>query len=126
MAIHYLNTDLDLAAPVNLSPLVAVLEARGLMAIRCEQSAGIWYAALETLEQYTEPDETIGAMLSAVEALEGDALTLWQQCHQRDFDIGYECGDAPAGFHSRLSTTTLKRISDLDAGLAITLYPERT
>ena len=48
---HYLNTDLDLVAPVDLSPLGVALNALGLLTLHLGQNDdGKWCATFETEE----------------------------------------------------------------------------
>jgi hypothetical protein len=129
MEIRYINTDLDLAAPYDLTPLVTVLEAGGIFPIhQTQQEDGEWSATLETsatLEKvldFNEPEATIVAMLDVIESLGISARGLWDRCSLREFNIGYDCGDEPFAVHNGLSHTTLLRVTSVGAGLRITLY----
>ena len=69
--IHYLNTDLDLVSPSDLTPLAQALTARGLVALHIEEREdGCWSATFETEEQFREPDPNIAAMLGIIESLD--------------------------------------------------------
>ena len=49
--IQYLNTDLDLVAADDLTPLAADLEARGLHSLHVDRHAdGLWHATFEADE----------------------------------------------------------------------------
>jgi hypothetical protein len=125
--ISYLNTDLDVTAPCDLSPLVVALAARGVGALHVTQSDdGAWYSILSAEPigiATTEPEPTLLAMLDAIEALKGEAKQIWSECSIREFNIGYDCGDEPWAFNNGLSNATLQRIAATGASLRITIYP---
>ena len=122
--IRYLNTDLDLTAGRDLSPLATVLQARGVYAlsvIRGEDAR--WHATFETAKCFQTPEESMSVLLDAVESLSGDARNLWSECRSREFNIGYDCGDHPWAFNNGLSNSVLARAAAAGATLRITLYP---
>jgi hypothetical protein len=127
--IKYLNTDLDLVAAFDLTPLASALEARGVFPLHVTIGGGeAWYSTLEveTMGPKLEsPEVTIRSMLDAIEALDGEMREHWTQCSKREFNIGYDCGDEPWAYNDGLSHETLKRIAQAGASLRITLYPYR-
>ena len=123
MSTRYINTDLYLIAPYDPRLLANALEAKGISHIQIiEREDGHWYAAFETTEDHTEPETTISAMLDGIETLEGEAYRLWSACSVREFDIGYQYGSKPDSFQQGLTNATLLRVSNVGAGLKITLY----
>jgi hypothetical protein len=124
---HYLNTDLDLVAERNLDALTAALQSQGVFPLHNESRAdGRWYATLETEVQFDRPEPNIAAILTAIETLDQRPRELWSACTSREFNIGYDCGDAPWAFNHALSPPTLARIAALGISLRITLYPAAT
>lgn len=122
--IRYLNTDLDLVASNDLDVLVAALDALGVSALHVTHGEdGLWRSTLETAEQHEEPEATIQAMLTAIETLDQTAHALWGTCTQREFNIGFDCGDGPWAFNQGLSNATLLRLAQSGATLRVTLYP---
>lgn len=122
--IHYQITDLDLRAPLDLAPLADALAQRGLFAYYVGPGQdGSWSARFATASGFREPDPDIAAMLTAIESLDEPSRSLWATCTSRDFNIGYDCGDAPWAFNQQLSAATLTRIAAAGAGLVITIYP---
>lgn len=120
---RYLNTDLQLWATTDLRPLVEALASRGLLSLYAGPwPGGTWSARFETAQAYQEPDANIAALLSAIDALDESARSLWLACTLRQFDIGYDCGDEPAAFTQPLSPATLARIAEAGGALMISLY----
>ena len=123
-SICYLNTDLELASPDDLSALAAALEAQAVVPLHLTRQAdGLWYAAFETAEQHGEPEPNIAAMLAVVETLAEPLRAVWAGCVRREFDIGYDCGGGPGPFEHGLSSHLLSRIAAAGASLRLTLYP---
>ncbi|MBI3836595.1 MAG: hypothetical protein HY288_01500 [Planctomycetia bacterium] len=126
MPIRYLNTDLDLVAPRDITELAALLEAHGVRALQVTHAEdSCWYAVFETEEQHEEPERNMSAMLDAIESFDANARALWSQCTLREFNIGYDCGDERWAFNNGLTNTTLQRAAAVGASLRVTLYPER-
>ena len=87
--------------------------------------AGFEFVTFENDVKYADPESTIIGMLNIVEALEGEARTLWDGCSLRNFNVGYDCGQDPFDFHTRLDNATLLRVAKVGAGIEITLYGMR-
>ncbi|MEO0869489.1 MAG: hypothetical protein AAFY17_13815 [Cyanobacteria bacterium J06642_11] len=121
--VCYLNTDLELVSKSDLTPLVSVLEEKGLCVLHCAQYDNLWYATLEAEGQYEEPEATIAEMLTVIESLDEFSRAIWDGCVKREFDIGYECGQIPKQLKQTLSEEVLKRMTVHNASLCITLYP---
>ena len=124
--IAYLNTDLDLTSPQDLTGLAGAFGSRGMYALHvARRDDGMWHATLETDPQHGEPERTIAAMLAAIESLGKLDRAMWDACTEREFNIGYDCGDEPWAFNQGLSFGLLGRIASARASLRITLYPNR-
>jgi hypothetical protein len=123
--IRYLNTDLDLVAPIPLTDLVESLESRCVIPISVDQGKdGLWYSTLESAKwEQTEPESTVIEILTAIDSLSAEVLKVWNACTKREFNIGYECGDEPRSFTQRISNDTLRRMAECGSTLALTLYP---
>jgi hypothetical protein len=129
MATHYLNTDLDIAAAFDITPLVSLLQAQGFSVIHCEPlESGEWHATLEVFtsqeppENY-RPEVTILQMVPILEALTGEAKEMWNMSTERCLDMGFNCCAEPWQYRQDLSSETLARIAALGITLRITLYP---
>jgi hypothetical protein len=123
--IRYLNTDLELESPDELTGLAAVLQSRGLFALHVERGEyGLWRAAFETAQQHTTAQPNIEALLTVIESLDGAGRSAWTACTTRELDIGYDCGVEPWAFQDAIASELLARIARVGASLRITIYPE--
>jgi len=125
--ISYLNTDLDLTSPSDLTELAMAFAARGVRALHdvtCNDD-GFWHAMFETDEQHDGPESNIAAVLTVVESLAEPLRSVWSGCTLREFNVGYDCGDTPWAFNQGLSSQLLERMGAARASLRITLYPQR-
>jgi hypothetical protein len=124
--ISYLNTDLDLTSPEDLTALSKVFESQGVFPLHVTHGEdGRWYATFEGVDQHTEPEPSIAAMVAVAESLRRPYRSVWRGCTQREFNIGYDCGAQPWAFNQGLSCGLLERIAAIGASLRWTLYPER-
>lgn len=118
------NTDLVLRSDADLTVLTTELAARGLLFVDLTRGDdGRWYAILEIDGQYPETEAVISLMLDAIESLPAQLRAVWDGCFLREFDIGYDCGEAPWAFNQGLSAGLLRRIAAAGAALRVTLYP---
>ena len=120
--IRYLNTDLELVAATDLTPLAEELVGKGLFQLNLLLHDEQWHASFETVESFDEPEENVLAFLSVIESLSSTSRSLWSACSVRTFNIGYECGDEPFSQECQVAVPVLARIVAVDASLRITLY----
>jgi hypothetical protein len=123
---RYCNTDLDLTSPNELTALAAALEGRGLALMRpvIRITEG-WFCGFSWGgEWFDEPEQSIAAMLAAIEALDPSLRAAWAACSLRVFDIGYDCGREPFAFRQELSAEALVRLAAVGATLRVTLYSD--
>lgn len=122
--IRYINTDLEIASPVDIAPLVAALEAAGVAPLNdtWRRADGSWGANFETDEQHDHPQPNIEAILAIVEALDATARQIWDGCTLCELNLGYESGDTPRVIDQQLPAELLRRIAAVGASLRITIY----
>jgi hypothetical protein len=119
--IHYLNTDLVLICEGDAGDLLADLRARELYVL-VDSGGGRTYLNCSGFN-HEEPEPDVVRFLDAIDALSGKAREQWGRCSQREFNIGYDCGDEPWSFNQGLSNQVLRRVADCGGTLRITLYP---
>lgn len=126
--IHYLNTDLELESDTDHMVLVRELLERAFFDLYAGEIEDGWRATLEIGAYTRKPERAIRKMLDVISSISDESRSVWEACRTREFDIGYECGEAPKGwscFRQPLSPDLLARIAAVGAGLRITIYPYR-
>lgn len=122
--IGYLNTDLDVTANEDLHELAAALESAGIFPLHVTRhQSGDWSATFEVASDPQHPETDILVMLAAIESLTETQRSTWLSCKQREFNIGYDCGDEPWAFNQGLSHELLRRVVSAGISLRWTLYP---
>lgn len=127
MRTRYCNIDLDLASAQPLDTLTTALENAELHRINeWKDDAGHEYQGWEVngLLDFEGPAPAIELLLAAIEGLSENARAIWNACESRAFDIGYNCGEEPWGFHQEVPVELLARMAALNISLRLTLYPE--
>lgn len=132
ITVRYLNTDLLLTAPVDLASLVSALTAEHLpdpqiICLSVGYREGIGYQAhveaFDLAGNYPTPENTIRALLDAIEQLSGSLRSVWEACCRKTVDIGYQSGFTPRHVIHHLSLQTLARMQSLGIDLSVTVYP---
>ena len=130
--VQYLNTDLELIAPIDLTLLAqALAPAHITTAPICCLHVGYidplgYHARFEAFApegSYGTPEQSIDALLSAIEQLDPQCHAQWQACSRKTLDIGYRSAIAPGSLSHQLSLQTLARMQVWGIDLSITLYP---
>lgn len=123
----FLNLDLELESPVDLSPLAKHLEGLVLV-LHCGKTENGYHLCLEPLIQghlNADPGICTEHMLSVIEELPPQYQELWLSCKSRVFDYGYDGGLEDGPLSTQLSPVQLERMVKLGLALRITLYPYR-
>lgn len=118
--IEFLNIDLDIESDEDIELLVSEIGKRATT-MRNENEAGKYVASFEAADG--EENEIIAEYKSIIDALSTEAKAMWDNCTKKDFDFGYESGDKPNDFHSRLSKDSIAAINDFGGEIVITIYP---
>ena len=122
--ITYRTTDLEILGTFDLTPIADQMVQQGLVSYHIEPwQGGSSFARFNSARSFSNPDSDIAEMLTAIEALDQHAKSLWSTCNERNFDIAYDCGDGPWAFNQQLLPSTLARIATVQAGIVITIYP---
>jgi len=124
MITRYLNTDLDLEAADDLSPLSEELARRRWVILHSGQhDDGIWRASFEHLwNSEAGPEEAIAAMGDVLEHLPDHLKSVWTMCQKRDFNIGIQAEREPHAYAQMMSNELLVRIASVGASISITVY----
>ncbi|GIW97274.1 MAG: hypothetical protein KatS3mg111_0607 [Pirellulaceae bacterium] len=122
---RYLNTDLVLASKSPLTELCAEFGRKCCVLYHDQGDDGNWYATIESnaTDNVSAADD-IQKMLSVIPTLSDTATEQWNGCHQRDINIGFDCGETWAYPHS-LPPDVVRAVADVRCSLSVTLYPIR-
>ena len=118
----FLNVDLEIESTVRLDKLVAELGKRVLVLHFGPGPRGKrHFVSLEVHGQYKNPDATIHAFCNIIEKLTRSGRKIWKAA-EKEFNVGFELRSSERISEFSLQPKTLKRISQLGAGLAVTYY----
>jgi hypothetical protein len=129
--LGYINTDLLLCAPFDLSAVAAALAPKHAAgaSISClhvghndEMGYQATFEAFGPDGNHGTPEESITVLLDAIERFPVTVQSLWRSCSRRTFDLGYRSGVTPHCVSHFLSLDTLARMQSLGIDVAITVY----
>jgi len=129
--VRYINTDLVLTAPVDLTSLAEVISPKSestapITRLHVGYIDGIGYqATFEAFDQYGNfktPEESINCLLNCIEQLPVALQSLWQACSKKTLDIGYSSGVSPRYVINPISIHTLASMQSLGVDISITIY----
>jgi hypothetical protein len=125
MEIRFLNVDLEIESSENLQPLVDGLGDDVSVLYQGENGSGFNFASFEVKSVFDRDiDGIIATFCCFIENLSPDAKLIWNKCHSKKFDAGFESGDFPRSYQTEIRADTIKRITDIGASIVVTIYPE--
>ncbi|MFT5103882.1 MAG: hypothetical protein ACI86C_001542 [Candidatus Latescibacterota bacterium] len=122
MKVHYLNTDLELESPRDLTPIVEEF-GEDVSVLFNGEARGIYIASFEVAGSFGGPEGIIEFFCMLAETLEGEAKELWDGCYSKKLNIGYEGGVSHQSYESTICSGTIERMAKNGASLGITVYP---
>ncbi|WP_462174020.1 hypothetical protein [Pseudoalteromonas xiamenensis] len=123
MKIQYLNTDLTLKSPNDLTPIVNAF-AHSAVVLHNDKRSGYYYTVFESIdENLRHPNSVITHFAQLVDSLNPHERRLWNECYSKTFDIGYEGGTAHQSYTDEIRADTLVSAAHIGAGIAVTVYP---
>ena len=120
--ISFLNVDLDIESKVNLMPIIENLEQE-VIVLHHDQSKGYHRCSFELSTYISNPDDIISYFCHLIENCPENVRKIWNQCCVRTFDIGYESGNKPRAFSSKLQASTIQKVARVGASIIVTIYP---
>jgi len=120
-ATCFLNVDLDVSAPQDLTPFVQALGSKVFDLHTGPAGAG-YQTHLELATQPESAERGIKGFVKVLSALPAPARSLWKKATQRDFNIGIQGGTEPRAFELALEPETLKSVERLGARIVVTIY----
>ena len=125
MIIEFLNVDLEIESPDDLRLLIVELEKNCSLHIHDKKENSNNFAVFSHHSSYIngEINEILALFCDSIEDLSQKAREIWNTCQSKKFDAGFESGNSPKDFQTEIRTDILKRITELGASIAITIYP---
>ena len=137
---HLANVDLELASNESIQPLIIELGDTVYPLypggeVGDGKSAGLeigdyppgedWiYKSYDDKEDLVGgTDVLISAFCDLIENLSAESRQIWNKCHRKEFDVGFESGNTVKSFHTQIRAETIKRCAELGASILITVYP---
>jgi hypothetical protein len=117
---RFLNVDLDLRSPVDLTDLARALEPEALT-LSCRAVDGGYIASFEIAGHAKDAVSTIRRLVALVNALPSQVRGLWDQT-KREFSIGLRAGSQQSRFELGLPPDVVQLVAGLGASLSVTVY----
>jgi hypothetical protein len=115
----FLNVDLDVESPDDLTLLIEALEPH---AVALDRPPGKASFELSAHPSPTTAEPLIVEFVRLVKGLSPEALALWKGASRRVFDIGIEGVPGAQQEAHRLSPRTLRAVAAVGAEIALTIY----
>ncbi|NJM54000.1 MAG: hypothetical protein HC846_11800 [Blastocatellia bacterium] len=123
MEISFLNVDLVIDSTEILQPLVDELAENVLVMFNDEWGKGLNRLSLCLKDSHKKTaDEIVSELCFLIENLSSESKSIWDKCHSKKFDIGFESGNIGT-LETEISAKTVRRIAKLEASVLITIYP---
>ena len=134
---HFVNIDLELESAESVQPLVNEL-SENTYALYCsdidemanlelsiEKRNGVYF-----YDSYDDEKDIVGGVdihinefCNLLENLSEESQQIWNKCHRKEFDIGFQSGNTPKSFRTQIRAETIERCAKLGATIEITVYP---
>lgn len=120
----YITLDLDVVSASDLSPLKEYLEDKSFV-LGHQKIEGLFYLSFEPnwiREECNSPETSTQVILELLFKLPPEIKVLWEDASAKTFNFGFESGTEGPPYISDISPSTLKKISEVGAGITITIY----
>ena len=118
----FLNVDLELRSPADLTPLVEALKPACLVLAHIPGDTNIANLEVDVDFESATPDDYIMGFCDLIEHLPERARVIWNSS-ERIFDVGLESGNSSERLKFGIQPGTIDRVARLGASIAVTLYP---
>jgi hypothetical protein len=123
MDVQYLNTDLEIESKGDVSSIVDAF-GDDVLVHHHGEIRNYQHASFSVAGGSTDADSAINFFCTLVESLPNEIRKVWDECVTRVFDLGYESGTSPENFCSQIRASTIQRVANIGASVAVTIYPE--
>lgn len=122
MSNLFINVDLQLESENNLGTLIDEL-GDAIHVLRHDTTDGKSLVSFEVASDLPDAESTLRELLSLVERLSDDGMAIWTGCESRMADIGFQSSIYSGSYSTALQLATVRRLSQLDMGVTVTIYP---
>ena len=121
---YFLNVDLDIESTSSLRSLVREFGQRASVMFSGRMN-GRYCLFIESAGSDRHQDGTLRALCALIEGLSPPSRQVWDAAHRKEFDLGYESRlSSQRANRFRILPATLRRVAELGASVAVTLYSE--
>lgn len=126
MEIGFLNVDLEIEGSENLQLIVDDFGEDVSVLFNGKNGSDFNLASFEIpLGIDRDADGIISTFCLLIENLSPEAKSIWDKCHSKKFDAGFESGDFPRSYQTEIRADTIERVSNIGASIVVTIYPKR-
>ena len=125
MEARFLNVDLEIDSLEQLQPIIDDFGEDVLVLYHGKNGNGFDFAAFEvSAESDRDGDGIISTFCVLIENLSPESKSIWDKCHSKKFDVGFQSGDFPRSYQTEIRADTIERVAQLGASIVITIYPK--
>ena len=119
---HFINIDLDLESSEPLDILIEEMKGIFLLLSYDKRPNGKYFAMFEVNDSFDTLAECLNIFFNGINSLSEKSKSEWNKVPKKEFNIGFQSGTKPLGFVSVITKNDVRKISELDASVAITVY----
>lgn len=122
MAVQYLNVDLEIEGPGQLTHILQEFSESGIGCLGCFETKRGHFANFEVTALPSDPNSIVAEFCDAIESFREDAGATWAGAHRRTFDVGFDSDGSTGCSRFELKADAVRRAAELGASLGITIY----
>ena len=137
---YFINLDLELESKESVQPLIKELEnvvfsgyCGGFDELGClslNPYKVIDAVEIDIYKTFDDKEDEVGGadvfineFCTLIENLSVESKEIWNRCNRKEFDLGFQCGNTPKTFRTKIQAETINRCAELGASIMITAYP---
>lgn len=125
MEVKFLNVDLEIESSENLQLIIDDLGENVSVLYHGENGSGFNFVSFSVISSGEKDiDGIISSFCLFLENLLPEAKLIWNKSHSKKFDAGFQSGDFPRSYQTEIRADTIKRVANLGASIAVTIYPK--
>lgn len=122
MAVQYLNVDLEVEGPRQLSHILQEFSESGFSCLGCFETERGHFANFEVTALPSDPNSIVSEFCDAIEGFREDAAATWSSAYRRTFDVGFDSDGSSGCSRFEIKADEVRRVAALGASLGVTIY----